>query len=64
MSRILSRYGSLSEDRLAELIRGICLDRKGGVLHLFNKEMSKRLYFNRGSIVFAPTLTRIDSARF
>jgi len=53
MSRILSRYGSLSEDRLAELIRGICLDRKSGVLHLFNKEMSKRLYFNRGSIVFA-----------
>jgi serine/threonine-protein kinase len=53
MSRILSRYGSLSEDSLSSIVRGIYVGRKSGVLYLSNKNVSKRLYFNRGSIVFA-----------
>ena len=53
MSQILSRYGSLSQHRLSSIIRSIHLGGKSGVLHLSNKGVSKRLYFNAGSIVFA-----------
>ena len=53
MSRVLTRYGSLSKDSLSSIVRAIYVGGKSGVLYLSNKNVSKRLYFNRGSIVFA-----------
>ncbi len=53
MSRVLTRYGSLSKDSLSSIVRGIYVGRKSGVLYLSDEKVSKRLYFNQGSIVFA-----------
>ncbi len=53
MSRIFSLYGNLGEDHLSVIVRAIYLDGKSGVLYLSNKNVSKRIYFNKGSIVFA-----------
>ncbi len=53
MSRVLTRYGSLSKDSLSSIVRSIYVGRKSGVLYLSDEKVSKRLYFNQGSIVFA-----------
>ncbi len=53
MSRILSLYGNLGKDPLSVIVRAIYLGGKSGVLYLSNKNVSKRIYFNKGSIVFA-----------
>lgn len=49
----LSCQGSLSETTIAEIIRDIQTAGKTGILHLQRNELSKRLYFLDGSIVFA-----------
>ncbi len=53
MSRILSLYGNLGKDPLSVIVRAIYLGGKSGVLYLSSKNVSKRIYFNKGSIVFA-----------
>ena len=56
MSRILSLQGltgTLGKDPLSVIVRAIYLGGKSGVLYLSNKNVSKRIYFNKGSIVFA-----------
>ena len=45
--------GTLSETHLAELTRVIHARRKIGILHLQKDNISKRLYFRDGAIVFA-----------
>jgi len=45
--------GSLSETRLAGILRSLSLGRKSGILHLSKEDLSKRIYFKEGSIVFA-----------
>ena len=45
--------GTLSETHLAELTRVIHARRKTGILHLQKDNISKRLYFRDGAIVFA-----------
>ena len=53
MSPIHSLYGNLAKDPLSVIVRAIYLGGKSGVLYLSNKNVSKRIYFNKGSIVFA-----------
>ena len=45
--------GTLSETHLAELTRVIHAQRKTGILHVQKDNISKRLYFRDGAIVFA-----------
>ena len=45
--------GRLTDKSLAEVIRDIYAQRKTGVLHLENDNVEKRVYFKKGTIVFA-----------
>lgn len=45
--------GNLSQDTLAGVIRGLYLDRKSGILHLEREAIKKRIYFKKGSMIFA-----------
>ncbi len=45
--------GKLSENALAEVIRELYTNRKTGILHIEKEETCKRIYFKKGSIVFA-----------
>ena len=45
--------GDLSQDTLAGVIRGLYLDRKSGILHLEREGIKKRIYFKKGSLIFA-----------
>ncbi len=45
--------GTLSHTHLAELTRLILAQRKTGILHIQKDDVSKRLYFRDGAIVFA-----------
>ncbi len=45
--------GDLSQDTLAGVIRGLYLDRKSGILHLEREGIEKRIYFKKGSMIFA-----------
>jgi curved DNA-binding protein CbpA len=45
--------GSLSQDLLPEVIRKLYLGRKTGILHLAHSGVSKRIYFKKGSMIFA-----------
>ena len=45
--------GSLSQDNLAGVIRSLYLDRKSGILHLEREGIKKRIYFKKGSMIFA-----------
>ena len=52
--------GTLSKRHLAELTRIILAQRKTGILHLQKDDISKRLYFRDGAIVFANSDTESD----
>ena len=54
-------HGSLTERGVADIIRDIQTSGKSGILHLQCEELSKRLYFLDGSIVFANS--DVDSDR-
>ena len=54
-------HGTLTERGVAEVIRDIQTSGKSGILHLQWEELSKRLYFLDGSIVFANS--DVDSDR-
>jgi len=45
--------GSLSQDTLPGVIRSLYLDRKSGILHLEREGIKKRIYFKKGSMIFA-----------
>lgn len=45
--------GSLNEKTLAEVIREVYAARKTGILHLQKEGIKKRIYFRKGTIVFA-----------
>ena len=52
--------GTLSETHLAELTRVIHAQRKTGILHVQKDNISKRVYFRDGAIVFANSDTDSD----
>lgn len=54
--------GSLTERGIADIIRDVQTNGKTGILHLKRDELSKRLYFLDGAIVFANS--DVESDRF
>ena len=50
---VFSLQGSLSQETLAGVIRGLYIDRKSGILHIQRDETKKRIYFKKGSMIFA-----------
>lgn len=45
--------GNVSQDTLPDVIRKLYLGRKTGILHLDSSGVSKRIYFKKGSMIFA-----------
>ena len=45
--------GSLSQETLAGVIRNLYIDRRSGILHLEQDGIRKRIYFKKGSMIFA-----------
>ncbi|MFQ5791760.1 MAG: protein kinase, partial [Acidobacteriota bacterium] len=52
--------GSLSEKTLAEVIRELYVNRKTGILHIKRDGVTKRVYFKKGSIIFANSDVNAD----
>ncbi len=45
--------GDLTRETLANVIRTLYVDRRSGILHLAQDKTSKRIYFRKGSMIFA-----------
>lgn len=45
--------GDLSRETLADVIRSLYVNRRSGILHLARDKTSKRIYFRKGSMIFA-----------
>ncbi len=45
--------GTLDQKDLAHVIREVYVNRRTGILHLVHENVNKRIYFKKGSIVFA-----------
>ncbi len=45
--------GNLNQETLAGVIRNLYIDRKSGILHLEKDAVTKRIYFKKGSMIFA-----------
>jgi curved DNA-binding protein CbpA len=45
--------GDLTRDALGDVIRQLYVNRKSGILHLTQDRTSKRIYFRKGSMIFA-----------
>ncbi len=52
--------GDLTRDALGDVIRKLYVDRKSGILHLTQEETSKRIYFRKGSMIFANSDVETD----
>ena len=49
----MNSQGDLSRDALADIIRELYAQRRSGILHLTQEKISKRIYFRKGSMIFA-----------
>ena len=49
----MNSQGDLSRDALADIIRELYAQRRSGILHLTQEKTSKRIYFRKGSMIFA-----------
>ena len=45
--------GDLTRETLADAIRTLYVNRRSGILHLSHEQVSKRIYFRKGSMIFA-----------
>ncbi len=45
--------GNLSQETLADVIRNLYVNRDSGILHLTQGDVRKRIYFKKGSMIFA-----------
>lgn len=45
--------GDLTRETLADVIRSLYVNRRSGILHLAHDKISKRIYFRKGSMIFA-----------
>lgn len=52
--------GNLTRDRLPEVIQSLGRDRENGILQVARDDVSKRIYFGRGSMVFARSTLHSD----
>jgi curved DNA-binding protein CbpA len=52
--------GDLTRDALGDVIRKLYVNRKSGILHLAQDQTSKRIYFRRGSMIFANSDVETD----
>jgi curved DNA-binding protein CbpA len=52
--------GDLTRDALADVIRALYVNRRSGILHLAQGKVSKRIYFRKGSMIFANSDVETD----
>ena len=52
--------GDLSHETLADVIRTLYVDRRSGIVHLTQAKTSKRIYFRKGSLIFANSDVEYD----
>lgn len=52
--------GDLTRDALGDVIRTLYLNRRSGILHLTQGKVSKRIYFRKGSMIFANSDVETD----
>jgi curved DNA-binding protein CbpA len=52
--------GDLTRDALGDVIRRLYVNRKSGILHLAQDKTSKRIYFRKGSMIFANSDVETD----
>jgi hypothetical protein len=52
--------GDLTRDALGDVIRKLYVNRKSGILHLAQGKTSKRIYFRKGSMIFANSDVETD----
>jgi tetratricopeptide (TPR) repeat protein len=52
--------GDLTQDALGDVIRKLYVGRKSGILHLTQDKTSKRIYFRKGSMIFANSDVETD----
>jgi len=52
--------GDLTRDALGDVIRKLYVNRKSGILHLAQDKTSKRIYFRKGSMIFANSDVETD----
>jgi curved DNA-binding protein CbpA len=52
--------GDLTQDALGDVIRKLYVGRKSGILHLSQDKTSKRIYFRKGSMIFANSDVETD----
>jgi curved DNA-binding protein CbpA len=52
--------GDLTRDALGDVIRKLYVNRKSGILHLTQDKTSKRIYFRKGSMIFANSDVETD----
>ena len=45
--------GDLTRETLADAVRNLYVNRRSGILHLSHEKVSKRIYFRKGSMIFA-----------
>ena len=53
-------HGDLSRDTLGDAIRSLYVNRRSGILHLAQEKVSKRIYFRKGSMIFANSDVETD----
>ena len=52
--------GNLTQNQLPDVIQSLGRERESGVLQLSRDNVSKRIYFGRGSMVFARSTVHSD----
>ncbi|MGH9388233.1 MAG: DUF4388 domain-containing protein, partial [Vicinamibacteria bacterium] len=52
--------GDLTRDALGDVIRKLYVNRRSGILHLSQDKTSKRIYFRKGSMIFANSDVETD----
>jgi len=52
--------GDLTRDALGDVIRKLYVNRRSGILHLTQDKTSKRIYFRKGSMIFANSDVETD----
>ncbi len=52
--------GDLTRDALGDVVRTLYVNRRSGILHLTQGKVSKRIYFRKGSMIFANSDVETD----
>ena len=60
LPELVPLHGDLSRDTLGDAIRSLYVNRRSGILHLAQEKVSKRIYFRKGSMIFANSDVETD----